>query len=143
MTMATHHELLVSACDAGALALMLGERRRYHALEAAAADALADVLMEARLVPDEALPADRVAMNSRVTYEELPRGRRRSVTLAYPVDADAAEGRISVLSPIGLSLLGRAPGAVVEPPMPDGRRLRVRILGIEREAAAVPVKEAA
>lgn len=137
--MANHHELLVSACDAGALALMLGERRRNHALEAAAADALAGLLMEARLVPDEALPADRVAMNSRVTYEELPDGARRTVSLAYPLEADAAAGRISVLSPIGLSLLGRAPGAVTEPPMPDGRPLRIRILALEREA----LKEAA
>jgi len=85
-------------------------------------------------VPDEALPADRVAMNSRVTYEELPRGARRSVTLVYPIDADAGEGRISVLSPIGLSLLGRAPGSVVEPPMPDGRPMRIRILALERRA---------
>jgi regulator of nucleoside diphosphate kinase len=139
MTMANHHELLVSACDAGALALMLGERRRNHALEAAAADALADLLMEARLVPDEALPADRVAMNSRVTYEELPGGARRSIVLSYPLDADAAAGRVSVLSPVGMSLLGRVPGAVVEPPMPDGRALRIRVLALERDA----LKEAA
>jgi transcription elongation GreA/GreB family factor len=44
-----------------------------------------------------------------------------------------------VLSPIGLALLGRAPGAVVEPPLPDGRRLRIRIASLERE----PLKEAA
>ena len=137
--MASHHELLVSFPDAAALGLMLGERRRNHALEAAAADALGDLLMEARLIPKEALPVDRVAMNSRVTYEELPGGARRSVVLAYPLDADATEGRISVLSPIGLSLLGRAPGAVAEPPMPDGRALRIRVLSLEREA----LKEAA
>ena len=137
--MATHHELLVSFPDAAALGLMLGERRRNHALEAAAADALADLLMDAKLVPDEVLPVDRVAMNSRVTYEELPGRVRRSVSLVFPIDADAGEGRISVLSPIGLSLLGRAPGAVVEPPMPDGRRLRIRILALEHPA----LKEAA
>jgi regulator of nucleoside diphosphate kinase len=132
--MAITHELLVSATDAEALALMLGDRRRSYALEAAASEALADLLSEARFVPDEALPEDRVAMNSRVTYEELPRGGRRTVALVYPMDADAAEGRISVLSPVGLSLLGRAPGAVLEPPMPDGRRLRIRILDLERTA---------
>ena len=133
--MAITHEVLVSATDAEALALMLGDRRRNYALEAAAAEALAELLSEARFVPDEALPGDRAAMNSRVTYEEeLPRGGRRTVALVYPMDADAAEGRISVLSPVGLSLLGRAPGAVVEPPMPDGRRLRIRILDVERTA---------
>ena len=140
--MANQHELLVSAADAGALGLMLGDLRRGQALETAAAEALADLLSEARFVPDEALPADRVAMNSRVSYEELPRGARRTVTLVYPADADAGEGRISVLSPIGLALLGRAPGAVVEPPMPDGRRLRVRILSLEREPLEA-LKEAA
>ncbi len=137
--MANHHELLVSFPDAAALGLMLGERRRNHALEAAAADALGDLLMEARLLPREALPVDRVAMDSRVTYEELPGGVRRSVTLAYPVDADAGEGRISVLSPVGLALLGRAPGALVVPAMPDGRALKIRILALEHEA----LKEAA
>lgn len=132
--MATHHELLVSFPDAAALGLMLGERRRNHALEAAAADALADLLMDAKLVPGEALPVDRVAMNSRVTYEELPGRARRSVTLVYPIEADAAEGRISVLSPVGLALLGRAPGAIVAPAMPDGRALRIRVLALERAA---------
>lgn len=137
--MAIHHELLVSFPDAAALGLMLGERRRNHALEAAAADALADLLMDAKLVPGEALPVDRVAMNSHVTYEELPGRVRRSVSLVYPVDAEATEGRISVLSPIGLALLGRAPGAVVEAALPDGRRLRIRIVALERAA----LKEAA
>lgn len=139
--MVRHHELLVSRADAGALALMLGDRRRNHALEAAAAGALAELLSEARLVPDEALPGDRVAMGSRVTYEEAPGGTRRSVTLVFPIDSDPARGRVSVLSPIGLALLGRAPGAVIEPPMPDGRSLRIRIVSLERAFAAM--KEAA
>lgn len=130
--MANYHELLVSTADAGALGLMLGERRRNHALEAAAADALADLLSEARVVPDDALLGDRVAMYARVTYEELPGGSRRTVTLVYPVDSDPRNGCVSVLSPVGLALLGRAPGAVVEPPMPDGRSLLIRILSLER-----------
>lgn len=137
--MANHHEMLVSFPDAAALGLMLGERRRNHALEADAADALAELLMEARLVHNGSLPADRVAMNSHVTYEELSGGARRSVILVYPVDADAAEGRISVLSPIGLALLGRSPGAALSPAMPDGRALRIRIVALERPA----LKEAA
>lgn len=139
--MSMQHELLISRADAGALALMLGDRRRNHALEAAAAGALADLLSEARLVPDEALPGDRVAMGSRVTYAEAPGGARRSVTLVFPIDSDPAQGRVSVLSPIGLALLGRAPGALVEPPMPEGRSLRIRIISLERAAEAM--KEAA
>ena len=137
--MAIQHESYVSTADATALGLMLGERRRSHALEAAAAEALADLLSAAHVVADDALPRDRVAMGSQVTYEQLPDGARRTVTLVFPVDADAGNGRISVLSPIGLALLGRARGASVEPALPDGRRLRIRILALERE----PLKEAA
>jgi len=137
--MAIQHELLISAPDATALGLMLGERRRSHALEAAAAKALADLLSAAHVVPDGAFPRDRVAMGSQVTYEQQPDGARRTVTLVFPVDADAGNGRVSVLSPIGLALLGRAKGAAVEPALPDGRRLGIRILALERE----PLKEAA
>ena len=137
--MINYRDLLVSTADAVALGLMLGERRRSHALEAAAAEALADLLSAAHVVPDEALPRDRAAMGSQVTYEQLPEGARRTVTLVFPVDADAGNGRVSVLSPIGLALLGRAQGAVVEPALPDGRQLRIRVLALERE----PLKEAA
>ena len=130
--MAKFHELILSASDAEVLALMLGERRRQHALEAAAADALADLLVEARLVPHEELPSDRIAMNSRVSYREEPDGMRRSVVLVHPIEADAAFGRISVLSPVGLALLGRTPGSVVTAEVPGDRALTLRILEASR-----------
>jgi len=130
--MTTFHELILSATEAQVLALMLGERRRASPLETAAADTLADLLVEARLVPDEELPADRVAMNSRVTYEEEPGGERRSVVLVHPIESDAAAGRISVLSPVGLALLGRRPGARVAAELPGDRRLALRILDTRR-----------
>jgi regulator of nucleoside diphosphate kinase len=126
--MAKYHELILSARDAEVLALMLGERRRQHALEAAAADALADLLVEARLVPHEELPADRITMNSWVAYGEEPGDVRRSVVLVHPIEADAAVGRISVLSPVGLALLGRTPGSLVDVALPGGRVLTIRIL---------------
>lgn len=128
-----YHELVISARDAEVLALMLGERRRQHALEAAAANALADLLLEARLVPDEKLPADRIAMNSKVTYREEPVGMRRSVVLVHPIDADAAVGRVSVLSPVGLALLGRTSGSVVTVNVPGTQALTVRILDAVRK----------
>ena len=127
-----YYELVVSARDAEVLALMLGERRRQPALEAAAADALADVLLEARLVPHEELPDDRIALNSTVTYRQEPDGPRRSVVLVHPVEADAAVGRISVLSPVGRALMGRSAGSVVTVDVPGGSPLRLRVLGTSR-----------
>jgi regulator of nucleoside diphosphate kinase len=130
--MANYHELVLSASDAQVLALMLGERRRQHAFEAAAADALADLLVEARLVPHEELPADRIAMSSKVTYREEPHGVRRAVVLVHPIEADAAAGRISVLSPVGLALLGRTAGSVVSVDLPGAKVLTIRILDATR-----------
>ena len=128
------HELILSATEAEVLALMLGERRRTNALDTAAADTLASLLVEARLVPHEELPADRVAMNSRVTYDELPRGGRRSVVLVHPIESDPSVGRVSVLSPVGLALLGRASGDEVDAELPGGRWLTIRIVDVRRNA---------
>jgi regulator of nucleoside diphosphate kinase len=127
-----NHELIVSKSDVEVLALMLGERRRQSTLEAAAADALADLLVEARRVPDEELPPDRIAMNSRVIYREEPEGMRRSVVLVHPIEANAGAGRISVLSPVGLALLGRRHGSVVMADVPGGNALTLRILESSR-----------
>ena len=127
-----YYELIVSARDAEVLALMLGERRRQPALEAAAADALADVLLEARLVPHEELPEDRIALNSTVTYRQEQEGTRRSVVLVHPVEADAALGRISVLSPVGRALIGRSAGSLVDVDVRGTAPLTLRILGTSR-----------
>ena len=129
--MPKYYELILSSADAQVLALMLGERRR-HPAESAGADALSDLLVEARLVPHEELPFDRVAMNSKVAYREEPGGARRSLVLVHPIDADPARGRISVLSPIGLALLGRSEGSVVTVEFPGAKVLAVRILEVAR-----------
>lgn len=132
--MTNHNELLVSAHDAESLAPILGDRRPIGRFEADAADALADLLLDARMVPHDRLPADRVAINSRVTYREEPRGEPRTVVLAHPRDANASEGRISVLSPVGRALLGRGPGALSTTDVPGGHAMTIRVLAAERSA---------
>lgn len=142
--MSNYNELLVSASDAEVLASVVGERARSNPLEAEAADALADVLSGARLVANERLPANRVAVNSLVSYREEPGGARRTVAVVHPHRANAAAGRISVLSPIGRALLGRKTGAVIAVCAPGGRDLRIHILNVEKTAEALTnVREAA
>jgi regulator of nucleoside diphosphate kinase len=131
--MRTASELLVSAVDAEALASVVGKRFRTDPLEVEAVDALADILLEAPLVAHSELPADRVAMNARVSYREEPGGRQRTVTLVHPAHADPALGLISVLSPVGRSLLGRRSGSIASVGIPGGRDLKIRILDVERE----------
>jgi regulator of nucleoside diphosphate kinase len=117
LAMASHYELLFSAGDAGALANVVEDRESRHLdLEA----------------PHDEAPPDRIAMNTRVLYEEEPRGKRRIVTLVHPSKADASDGRISTLSPIGRALLGRRAGSVTSAALPEGRALKIRVLKVDR-----------
>ena len=133
--MASHIDLLISTSDAESLASVVGDGRRSYGYEADAADALAGVLMDAHIVPNEGLPADRVAMNSKVEYREEPDGRSRTVAVVPPREAKPSDGRISVLSPVGRALLGRRIGSVASISVPGIRALTIRVVGIERAPA--------
>src|SRR5690606_31777857 len=47
-----------------------------------------------------------VTMNSRALLREIKSGREIEITITYPQDADSKEQKVSVLSPIGIALLG-------------------------------------
>ena len=51
-----------------------------------------------------------VTLGSRVEYENVESGQRRVVSLVLPEDADAGSARLSVLTPLGCSLIGLRPG---------------------------------
>jgi regulator of nucleoside diphosphate kinase len=138
--MMTLHEVSLSRTDAEALAQMLEVHRRGPA-ESDPAEALAELLSHASRVPDGELPADRIAMGSTVTYVEEPSGLRRTVTLAYPAEADLRLGKISVLSPIGRALIGRKRGETVDAELPGGRWLEVRVVATEQ--GREPLRKAA
>jgi regulator of nucleoside diphosphate kinase len=129
------NERVFSNRDAGALARLLASHRRAHAFDDDASDVLADLMMDARFVADDALPDDCIGLGSRVAYAEERGDTVRMVTLVAPNEADPAAGRISVLSPVGLALIGRRHGALTEARLPNGRRLRLRVL---EAAAPVP-----
>jgi len=127
----THrHDILISARDAQALGLMLGDWPRRHRLEQETADALATTLAEARIVASDEIPAGVVGMDTTVRYAAVPGGDAATVTIVYPAQADAGAGRVSVLSPIGRALLGRLVGSVVDVLLPTGRQFAVRIVEI-------------
>jgi len=82
---------------------------------------IAAVLDDARVVPSRKVASDVVTMYSQVLVRFLDDGVERKLTLCYPEDADPQSGFVSVLSPIGLSLLGEQVGATVRWESPDGR----------------------
>jgi len=92
-----------------------------------AAEALADELDRAEVVEPERVAGNVVTMNSRVVFDDLETGEAREVSLVYPRESDAEQGRISVLAPVGSALLGLAVGQTIDWPLPRGRVKRLRI----------------
>jgi regulator of nucleoside diphosphate kinase len=67
---------------------------------------------------------------------DLDDGETFEYTLVYPRDANAAEGRVSILAPIGTAILGCKAGDVVEWPVPAGTaRLRIEDVVFQPERA--------
>jgi regulator of nucleoside diphosphate kinase len=101
--------------------------QRSHAAQD---DELTDVLELAHVVPVRDVPADIATMRSSLQIEELPGRTRRTLTLCYPEDADPAQGRVSVLSPVGRALIGLPVGAIAQWRTPGGTAVQARIVEI-------------
>ena len=82
--------------------------------------AIGAVLDDACVVPSRTVGADVATMNSQVLLRFGEEGTRRELTLCYPRDANPRLGLVSVLSPLGLGLLGQRVGATVRWASPDG-----------------------
>jgi regulator of nucleoside diphosphate kinase len=63
--------------------------------------------------------------------------------LVLPVDANIAEGRISILTPMGAALYGLSGGACIDWPDLSGAERRIRILRVEADHADNPGPAAA
>jgi regulator of nucleoside diphosphate kinase len=132
----TTHNTLITDRDAGRLARIVENLLRHASAVEHGAEALHETLDAARIVPSVEIDPDIVTMNSEVTIEE-EHGRRRAVKLAYPEQADPANGHVSVLSPLGNALLGARVGEGVTFPTPVGeRRVRIADIRFQPEAAA-------
>ncbi len=89
--------------------------------------ALRQALETLDLVPSREIPPDVVTMYSQVIVEDLATHKRQKLTLCYPADAEPHQGFISVLSPVGASLIGQRLGSTVQWQTPAGEACSARI----------------
>ncbi len=97
---------------------------------------LADELLRAEIVDPLKIPRDVVTMNSLVKFRDMTTREIFISSIVYPSEADFEKGRISILAPIGMALLGYRVGDIVEWPVPAGiRKLKVEEILFQPEAA--------
>lgn len=82
---------------------------------------LAGELQLATIVDPASVPADVVTMNSTVRLTDLKSKETEAYTLVYPEDANIAEGRLSILAPIGTAILGYRVGDRIRWAVPTGK----------------------
>lgn len=101
------------------------------------AEALEEELGRANVISQKEIPNTIVTMNSKVKFVDESTGSESEVTLVYPRDAKLEEGRISILAPVGIALLGLSVGQSIDWKMPNGatKKLKVQAVVYQPEAA--------
>lgn len=105
-------------------------------------EALFAELDRARIVGDGSLPADTIRMGSTVTFAS-DAGDTKTVTLVFPGEADIAEGKVSILTPVGTALIGLSQGQSIVWIARDGRQHELSVLAVGQLAQAVQTPSAA
>lgn len=114
----------------------LSENFEYHAAKREQARLLSrirfkqKVLANARVIDMSRLNNDSVQLLSKVEITNLNNNKKMNYTIVSPHEGDLHEGKISIKSPIGQSLLSRKVGDIVEVRVPAGL-LKLRIESIE------------
>lgn len=90
---------------------------------------LKDELGFAEVVASEEVSPDVVTMRSRVRLQDLDTKDESVYSIVFPSEANALEGRISVLAPLATALLGYRRGDTIEFQAP-GRMRKLQVVEI-------------
>lgn len=88
-------------------------------------------LASAKIVDNENISTDKAYIGATVKLKDLDSEEEIEYRLATEDEADFAEGKISISSPVGKALLGKEKGEIVSISVPAGV-LRYKITGISR-----------
>ena len=97
-------------------------------------DFLAREIDRAEVIEDFERRPGLVAMGSRVTFRYNTTGQTRTITLVYPEDADVAQDRISVLTPIGAALIGLSVSQSIEWQTLEGKSRSLTVTAVDAGA---------
>jgi regulator of nucleoside diphosphate kinase len=93
-------------------------------------DLLMGELSKAQVVADDEIESDIIRLGSKVEVEDVAANKKMKFQITLPKDADFKQQKISVLSPIGIALIGFRKGMTIEWTLPGGKKT-INILEVE------------
>jgi regulator of nucleoside diphosphate kinase len=93
---------------------------------------LREELDRAHVLPAEKLRPDIVSLGSQVEFRDEQTGKIQEIILVYPLDADIARRRVSVLTPVGAALLGLSVNQTISFRTRTGERRELTVLKVKR-----------
>jgi len=103
---------------------------RLQSIKGQLSQELKDYCELADLVPAKEVPVDVVTMYSQMEIIDESSQQLQKLTLCYPKDAEPSLGFISVLSPVGSSLLGLKVGSVAHWRTPHGDTCSAKVAAL-------------
>ena len=91
---------------------------------------LLDQLKVAKQVLRKELPSDVVTVNCEVKIKDITKNEEEKYLFVQTNREKIKKGKYSILSPIGLAIVGNKVGDIINWPFADGER-KIEILGVE------------
>jgi regulator of nucleoside diphosphate kinase len=128
--------IYITELDYNRLSGLIDRTRERNGTDREYLNKLEAELDRAEIVERQDMPRDVITMRSKVRLKDLVSGESNTYSLVFPTEADSAEGKISILAPIGTAILGYRQGDTIEWPVPSGlRKLKVEEVIYQPEAA--------
>lgn len=96
---------------------------------------LAKEIELAKKVPDAKIEPQVIRINSHFEVQDVASGKLLNFQLTLPKNADLAEKKLSILSPLGVALIGFQEGMEIEWALPGGLK-KLKILSVHAQVQA-------
>lgn len=130
---------LLTTSEANLLSDAAEQWLRLRDVEINLGESALKVLRTATLRPADCQRRDIASVNWTVEAELPGASAPVGLTLVSPAEADIKRGRVSLLSAIGLALIGHAIGAVAQLPLASGQTVDARLVSLRPCPPLVPV----
>ncbi len=127
--------IIISSLDYARLNDLVITAKQFGSTQSALLNTLEGELSRARIVAPDEIPPYVVTMNTCVRLTDITTHEVMQYTLVFPSDANLQQGKLSILSDLGVAIIGFSVGDTVEWEFPEGtRNIRIDMIYFQPEA---------